>query len=262
MGFLSKCLIRVLTLDGSLILTLAVCSGVELLIGKKGTLTSNPGGDFAFGSNSVKSASTAAIIKSTGLKEFAFQNDNVEAVVDFDKRIGDFISNEKTLVLTFLTTTTRPLLTVSTGKWINKSYLLSPQGKAGFFLATEQSQDSLFFWVKKLTMTLTQVLQIDGVDYIRVADAFIYPKDRHVEIEEQAHMRTLTDSKVVADTSNQNHVIQRATINVLSRREYNADGFLEFGVEGHKDQEIQFSNVRVEQAGLTNSRPKVRGGGR
>lgn len=238
-------------LNGSLILTPSGLLGRGEFDWKEGTLTSNPGGDFIFGSNKISSISTAAIIKSTGFQEFAFQNDNVEAVVDFDKRIGDFISNEKDL------STDLPYNNYKTSldrfHWeMDKQKILieSTQGKAGFFLATEQSQDSLFFLGEKADYDLnTGLLQIDGVDYIRVADAFIYPKDRHVEIEERAHMRTLTDSKVVADTANQNHLIQRATINILSRREYNADGYLEFNVEGHKDQEIKFNNVRVEQAG-------------
>ncbi len=237
------------TLDGGLILTPEGLLGRGTFDWEEGTLTSNPGGDFVFGSNSVKSASTAAIIKSTGLQQFAFQNDNVEANVDFTARIGDFISNEKDLSTDLPYNNYKTSLDRFHWEMDNKKILIeSTQGKAGFFLSTEQTQDSLFFLGEKADYDLnTGLLRIDGVDYIRVADAFIYPKDRHVEIEERAHMRTLTDSKVVADTSNQNHVIQRAVINILSRREYNADGYLEFNVEGHKNQEIKFDNVRVEQ---------------
>lgn len=239
------------SLDGSLILTPDGLLGRGTFDWDEGTLVSNPGGDFVFGSNSVRSMSTAAIIKSTGLQEFAFQNDNVEATVDFTARVGDFISNEKDL------STDLPYNNYKTSldrfHWEmdqQKIIIESTQGKAGFFLATEQIQDSLFFMGERADYDLnTGLLRVDGVEYIRVADAFVYPKDQHVEIEERAHMRTLTDSKVVADTANQNHVIQRATINILSRREYNANGFLEFNVDGHKDQEIKFDNVRVEQIG-------------
>jgi hypothetical protein len=239
------------TLNGSLILTPDGLLGRGTFDWDEGTLVSNPGGDFIFGGNSIRSENTAAIIKSTGLQEFAFQNESVEANVDFTARIGDFISTQKDL------STDLPYNSYKTSldrfHWemdAQKIIMESTQGKSGFFLATEQIQDSLYFMGERADYDLnTGLLRIDGVEYIRVADAFIYPKDQHVEIEERSHMRTLTDSRVVADTANQNHVIQRATINILSRREYNANGFLEFNVEGHKDQEIKFDNVRVEQIG-------------
>jgi hypothetical protein len=240
------------SLTGSLILTPDGLLGRGTFDWEEGALVSNPGGDFRFGSNKVQSSSTAAIIKSTGLQKFAFQNDDVEADVDFTTRIGDFTSNEKDLSTDLPYNNYKTSLDRFHWKMDEQKILIesTEAGKAGFFLATEQVQDSLFFTGEKADYDLnTGLLRIDGVEYIRVADAFIYPKDQHVEIEERAHMRTLTDSKVVADTANQNHVIQRATVNILSRREYNANGFLEFNVDGHKDQEIKFDNVHVEQIG-------------
>ncbi|MCP4443068.1 MAG: hypothetical protein GY810_29530 [Aureispira sp.] len=241
------------TLEGSIMLTPKGVLGRGTFDWEEATLESNPGGDFKFGRNSINSLAAAVIIKSQEeeFQKFAFENDNVEATIDFDKQVGDFISNEKDL------STDLPYNSYKTSldrfHWDMQTdhiYMETTQGKTGFFLATEQSQDSLFFLGEKADYDLnTGLLMIDGIDFIRVADAFIYPKDRHVEIEESSHMRTLEDSKIVADTANKNHVIQRASINVLSRREYKADGFLEFNVEGHKEQEIEFSNVLVKQEG-------------
>lgn len=238
------------TLDGSLTLTPEGLLGRGIFQWDAAEMESNPGGDFVFGSNSLRSPSTRVVIKSTGLQEFAFENDNVEAIVDFDKQTGDFISNEEDL------STTLPYNSYKTSldqfHWDMKTqhiFMEATNGKTGFFLATEHAQDSLFFLGEKADYDLnTGLLMIDGVEFIRVADAFVYPKDEHVEIEERAHMRTLMDSRIVADTANKNHVIQRATINVLSRSEYKADGFLEFDV-AHKKQEIKFSDVRAEQEG-------------
>ena len=238
-------------LTGSLNLTPRGLLGRGIFEWDEAEMKSNPGGDFVFGKNSVSSPSTSISIKQQGDLAFAFANDNVEAVVDFDKRVGDFIALEKDL------STDLPYNSYKTSldrfHWdMDKKniHIDATQGKAGFFLATEESQDSLFFLGESADYDLnTGLLQIDGVDYIRVADAFIYPKDRHVEIEEASHMRTLEDSRVLADTANQNHQIQRATINVLSKREYTATGYLEFNIEGHKDQEVFFSEVRVKQDG-------------
>ncbi|MCH2042559.1 MAG: hypothetical protein MK212_00340 [Saprospiraceae bacterium] len=238
------------SLEGSLTLTPDGLLGQGIFDWPEARLESNPGGDFKFGTSKIESPSTKVMIRAMGEQGLGFENDNVDAVVDFEKQRGDFTSNEKDL------STDLPYNNYKTSldrfHWdmaTQHIFMDASEGKTGFFLATEQSQDSLFFLGEKADYDLnTGLLQIDGVDHIRVADAFIYPKDKHVEIEESAHMRTLTDSEIVADTSNKNHVIQRATINVLSRTEYKAEGFLEFDVE-HQKQEIEFANIQVAQEG-------------
>lgn len=236
-------------LDGSLTLTPDGLLGRGKFDWYGATLESNPGGDFKFGRQSIASPSAAVIIKSQGVQKFAFENENVDAVIDFEKQTGDFISQESDLA------TDLPYNSYQTSldqfHWDMETdhiFMDAQEGKTGFFLATEQAQDSLVFLGEKADYDLnTGLLKIDGVEYIRVADAFVYPKDKHIEIEEASHMRTLEDSKIIADTLNQNHVIQRATINVLSKNEFKADGYLEFNVENHKDQEIRFDNVTSAQ---------------
>lgn len=236
-------------LDGSLTLTPDGLLGRGKFDWYGATLESNPGGDFKFGKQSIASPSAAVIIKSQGVQKFAFENENVDAIIDFEKQTGDFISQEADLA------TDLPYNSYQTSldqfHWDMKTdhiFMDAQEGKTGFFLATEQAQDSLVFLGEKADYDLnTGLLKIDGVEYIRVADAFVYPKDKHIEIEEASHMRTLEDSRIIADTLNQNHVIQRATINVLSRNEFKADGYLEFNVENHKDQEIRFDNVTSAQ---------------
>lgn len=236
-------------LEGSLMLTPDGLLGRGTFDWYGATLESNPGGDFKFGTQSIASPSAAVIIKSQGVQKFAFENENVDAIIDFEKQTGDFISQESDLA------TDLPYNSYQTSldqfHWNMETdhiYMDAQEGKTGFFLATEQAQDSLVFLGEKADYDLnTGLLKIDGVEHIRVADAFIYPNDKHVEIEEASHMRTLLDSKIVADTLNQNHVIQRASINVLSRSEFKADGYLEFNIENHKEQEIKFDNVTSAQ---------------
>lgn len=236
-------------LEGSLVLTPKGLLGRGTFDWYGATLESNPGGDFLFGAQSIRSPSSAVIIKSQGVQKFAFENENVDAIIDFEKKTGDFVAQESDLA------TDLPYNSYQTSldefHWDMKTdhiYMDTEKGKSGFFLATEQAQDSLIFLGEKADYDLnTGLLIIDGVDHIRVADAFVYPKDEHVEIEEASHMRTLVDSKIIADTLNQNHVIQRASINVLSRNEFKADGYLEFNVEDFKEQEIKFDNVTSQQ---------------
>lgn len=235
-------------LEGALTLTPKGLLGRGTFDWHGATLESNPGGDFVFGKRTIASESSSVIIKTTGDLGFAFENENVRTLVDFDKMTGDFAALEADL------STDLPYnsyeTTLDQFHWDMKTdhlYMDAQDGKTGFFLATEQAHDSLLFEGKKADYDLnTGLLKIDGVELIRVADAYIYPKDEHIEIEEAAHMRTLEDSKIICDTTNKNHVIQRATINVLSRSEYKADGYLEFDIEGKK-QEIRFADVHVVQ---------------
>lgn len=236
-------------LEGSLTLTPDGLLGRGTFDWYGATLESNPGGDFKFGKLSIESPSAAVIIKSQGVQKFAFENENVETKVDFEAQTGDFTAIEADLATDLPYNSYQT--TLDRFHWDMKTdhILMEAQdGKTGFFLATEQTQDSLLFSGESADYDLNSgLLKIDGVDNIRVADAFVYPKDGHVEIEEASHMRTLTDSRIVADTLNQNHVIQRATINVLSRNEFKADGYLEFNIENYKDQEIHFGNVTSAQ---------------
>jgi len=236
-------------LEGSLTLTPKGLLGRGTFDWYGATLESNPGGDFVFGAQTIQSPSAAVIIKSQGVQKFAFENENVDAKIDFENQTGDFISQESDLA------TDLPYNSYQTSldqfHWNMKTdhiFMDAADGKTGFFLATEQAQDSLVFLGEKADYDLnTGLLVIDGVEYIRVADAFVYPKDEHVEIEESSHMHTLLDSRIVADTLNQNHVIQRASINVLSRSEYKANGYLEFNIENFMEQEILFDNVTATQ---------------
>ncbi len=236
--------------DGSLTLTPGGLKGRGTFDWHGATMKSNPGGDFEFGAQSIASSSTSLMLKTQGKLKFAFDNENVEAVVDFENQTGDFISHEQDL------STDLPYnsyeTTLDKFHWdmaTNHITMEAQDGKTGFFLATEQTQDSLIFKGEIADFDLnTSLLTIDSVEFIRVADALIYPKNKHVEIEDGSKMRTLVDSRVVADTLNQNHVIQRATINILSRKEYVADGFLEFNVEDFKEQEILFDNVTVSNS--------------
>lgn len=236
-------------LDGSLTLTPDGLLGRGTFDWYGATLESNPGGDFKFGKRSIESPSSAVIIKSRGVQKFAFQNENVEVKVDFDAQTGDFAAVEADLATDLPYNSYQT--TLDRFHWDMKTdhiLMEAQQGKTGFFLATEQTQDSLLFAGETADYDLnTGLLKIDGVENIRVADAFVYPKDGHVEIEESSHMRTLMDSRIVADTINQNHVIQRATINVLSRNEFKADGYLEFNIENYKEQEIHFGDVTSAQ---------------
>ncbi|MCH2022782.1 MAG: hypothetical protein MK207_09915 [Saprospiraceae bacterium] len=236
-------------LNGSLFLTPKGLLGEGIIDWNGATLSSNEGGNFQFGTHTINSKSTALKIKSSGDIEFAFENDNVEAKIDLLNQIGDFIAKEEDIATdlpynSYETTLNQFHWDMST----NHIFMNAEDGKTGFFLAAE-NQDSLVFLGERADFDLnTGMLKIDGVEFIRIADAFIYPKDKHIEIDQGSHMQTLFESTIIADTINQIHTIHEATINVLNRNNYTAEGLLEFNIDGFKDQQILLDNISIQKS--------------
>jgi hypothetical protein len=164
--------------------------------------------------------------------------------VDFDKQIGTFKANAEVL------TTTLPynqyITTFNEFDWDMAKETVTFkafEGKMGGFTSIHPDQDSLFFQGKNALYDLkTNLLKVSGVPYIVASDAFIYTEKGDVEVQAGAVITELTNAKIVADTVNQYHVINRATVNVLGKKEYRAKGFYEYNI-ADKKQEIEFAEI-------------------
>jgi hypothetical protein len=129
----------------------------------------------------------------------------------------------------------------------------SSKGKLGEFVSIDPKQDSLEFRGTSAFYSLrTNELKVSGVDKIKSADAFIYPKDGDVKIEPGGKMSQYKDAQIIADTSNKYHVIKRATVDILGKKLYKASGYYQYDVPGTA-QEIFFENIVGEQKGGGNS---------
>ena len=72
-------------------------------------------------------------------------------------------------------------------------------------------------------------------------------------------MTTLESARIVADTLNQNHVINKATVKIESRNSYTAKGFYEYNLPS-KEQEIEFQDIvgrPVGGSGFSNKGARV-----
>lgn len=229
------------TLAGTLILTPGGLKGNGLLDWDKASMTS---GLFAFGAYSSKADTTDLKIKATGAKDLALKTSNVKGDVDFDNEVGNFKANDEFLV------TTLPYNQYETSmnefKWDMKEEIITfktDPNKLGKFLSIHPDQDSLNFQGKAASYFLkNSELKIDGVPYIITADAYVYPDSGHVEIQPGGVMNTLNNAKIVCDTVNKNHVINRATVNIQGRRFYRGSGFYEYNI-GDRKQEIEFQDI-------------------
>ena len=112
--------------------------------------------------------------------------------------------------------------------------------KLGTFVSVVEGQDSLNFRGRQASIDLVNnLLHVGEVPYIKTADAFVYPDSGNTIIKTQGVIQTLDNAIIVADTINQYHKINRATVNILGRKRYRASGFYEYNI-GDKEQEMLF----------------------
>ncbi|MGB0863963.1 MAG: hypothetical protein ACPGXZ_13660, partial [Saprospiraceae bacterium] len=231
------------SLTGRVILTPGGLYGDGLLDWPDAVMDSD---NLRFRARGVTADSTAMRIKTEGAESIAFSSANVKADVDFDTKIGKFESNSHSI------TTSLPankyLTSMDEFVWDMEAKTIDFKSKSGkaTFLSTHKNQDSLSFEGEVAKYNLvTNLLQVDGVPFIQSADAFIYPKDNHIEIEKGAKMKTLEDAVILADTSNRYHTIKKAVVNVLGKKNYTASGgFYEYNV-GDFNQEIRFDKIEI-----------------
>jgi len=252
------------TLKGTLILTPGGLKGTGLLDWSKASMTSEL---FSFGAYSATADTTDLKIRAFDADAIALKTSNLNGIADFDAQIASFKANAEFLQ------TVLPYNQYETSfnefDWDMAKETVTfkaAEGKLGSFLSIHPDQDSLYFQGKSALYDLkTNLLKIGGVPFIISSDAFIYSETGDVEIQPGAIMTTLNNAKIVADTTNQLHVINRATVNILGKKEYRASGFYEYNI-GEKEQEIEFAEIvgtrvgkgsRAEKASVTRATGEV-----
>ena len=231
------------TLDGTLILTPDGLKGDGLFDWDKGELQSDL---ISFGVYSAISDTANIRIKTIGEDEdaLALNTNNVQADLDFTAQVGRVKANAEDVE------TVMPFNQYQTSLneyvWNMEEETVTfknSKGEFGTFTSIHPDQDSLLFKGKTAFYDLkTNELQIGGVDVIPTCDALVYLKDGNVQISKNADMATLDSARIVANTENKYHVINRATVDILGKKDYRAKGFYEYNI-GERKQEILFEDI-------------------
>ena len=198
-----------------------------------------------FGSYSVQADTMELKIRALNDEAVALETSNLTGSVDFDKNMGSFKSNvdDVTTVLPYnqYETSLNEFDWDITGEQI--TFKSASPDQPGLFRSIHPDQDSLIFYGQDAIYDLkSDRLAIGGVEVIRASDAFIYPSDGKVAVSGGAKMGALKNAKIIADTSNQNHIINRAEVRILGKKEYRARGFYEYNIAG-REQEIEFEEI-------------------
>jgi hypothetical protein len=192
-----------------------------------------------------------------GDDRLALKTTNVKADVDFETQVAAFENNSADLA------TALPYNEFKTSidrfDWNMAGGNVTFQAKPGkdLFTSTNPDQDELNFTGTDATFDInTSILKVEGVPFIKSADAKIFPGDGHLEIGAAGKITELTNARIVADTLNEYHVIERATVSLKGRKEYTASGFYVYNVGPHT-QEVEFQNVIGTRIGKGNRDKKA-----
>ncbi len=229
------------TLKGTTILTPDGVKGNGTFDWPKATMLSET---FSFGAFSLQADTSDLKIRAFDAEDLALTTDNLNAVIDFDKQVGNFKANEEYLK------TALPYNQYETSfnefDWDIKGEIITfkaDAGQKGRFLSVHPDQDSLRFEGEAASYNLkTSTLNITGVEEMISADAYIYPDGGLVDVEKGGKMTLLKNARIEADTINKYHVINRAEVQVLGKKEFRAEGFYEYNI-GDVEQEIRFDEI-------------------
>lgn len=233
----------------------------------KGTIVLSPGGIkgkgkfswdkaimnsklFDFGAFSATADTSSIAIKTLDGEEMAMRSASVKADVDFDAQKGNFKVNKAGAM------TALPFNKYETSMdaidWdieTGEIQFNAANGQLKQFLSVHPEQDSLVFEGENARYQMSNnELTVEGVPYIQASDAFIYPDSNRVIIEPNANIKKLENARIVANTVNKNHVINRATVKIEGKRVYKGSGFYEYNI-GDRKQEIAFSDIQGRPVG-------------
>jgi hypothetical protein len=212
-----------------------------------------------FRANAFDSDTANFSLKALDIAGIAFSTDNVNAKVDFEKRFGEFKSNGKGSIVKF--PVNQYICFMDNFKWfMDENNIELGSSKAGAkaanedldlsgpqFISVHPKQDSLAFYSPSAKYDLKKyVITAKEVKYINVADARIYPDKGDVIIDKDAVMRTLSNSKIVANATTKYHNLYNCTVNVFAKKSYAGSGYYDYIDEIKSKQTFYFSNVSVD----------------
>lgn len=218
-------------MQGSLKLDEKSVTGIGTISFEDAVMTSL---DFSFKQNDILSNNTSfSLINLLTNKDdfpFAFESKNFSASISLTSRIGEFnsikINRIKFPVNKFY-------CQMDKFKWyMNEETIelsnandvfenINSESVVNNFFSLDEKQDSLQFnsYTAKFDLKL-QTIFCDKVEFIKIADALIFPDNKLLNIRESAVIDPLTNSKIVISYINKYHKFISANVQIKSRNFY------------------------------------------
>jgi len=193
----------------------------------------------------------------------AFATNNVNAYVSFAERFGQFKSNGGGSFIEF--PQNEYICFMEEFKWfMDNDDIEMTAGEqktadasgvkldGAQFISVHPDQDSLSFFSSKAKYDLKKkIINAEGVKYMNIADAMLYPDSGKVVVLKKAKMKTLNNARIVASYITQNHTIYNSTINVSGKKRYSGTGSIDYVDEVNTTQIVFLENIGVDTTGQT-----------
>ncbi len=134
----------------------------------------------------------------------------------------------------------------------SETTLDSQENKSYEFISTHPQQESLKFNASQAYLDMRDnLLTIEGVPLILVADAEVIPIDHKVVVQPNAVMNEIKGASITANTITRYHQLYNGNIKIAGRRKYTGNGVYDFTDETGKMQTIYFNEIGVDSEGAT-----------
>ena len=223
---------------------------------------------FHYGLRTLSADSSGVKLTAGSFDEISFLTNDVNIFIDLDQRMGEFraIGDATLIELPYNLYETR--LDQITWDMDKESVALS-QGKilpendvdigidslrtnAPTYLSVHPQQDSLNFVAPEAIYDYrTRMLHASGVPFIEVADAFVFPYEKELDIGYRATMSLLNNAKVLANQVNRQYLIYDAAIAVNGAMDYSGLGYYDYLDAFGNAYQLFFDKIWVDTSILT-----------
>lgn len=223
---------------------------------------------FRFGINSLHADSSGVELSAESFDEPSFLSNDVSISVDLDRRTGEFKSRGDASLIEFpynLYETRldqiswymdEDLVALSQSKMLPENHVdigidsISATGPT--YVSTHPRQDSLHFIASRAIYDYgAKVLHATGVPFIEVADAYIFPHEKKLDIGYRAAMSMLENARVLANQLDRQYLIYDASIAVNSARDYKGSGNYDYLDAFGNAYQLHFDKIWVDTSILT-----------
>jgi hypothetical protein len=229
---------------------------------------------FHYGSRTLRADSAGVKLKDASLEDYPFLTSDVNAFIDLDQRRGEFSANGDATLIEFpynLYETRLDQLTwymdedevaLSQNKYLPENDVdigidsLKINGPT--YTSTHPQMDSLSFVSTEARYNYrTRKLHAYDVPFIEIADAYIFPYERYVDIGYRASMSLLENAKVLANQENRQYQIYEASIAVKGAKDYSGSGYYDYLDAFGNSYQLYFDRIWVDTSLLTLARGEV-----
>jgi hypothetical protein len=216
---------------------------------------------FTYKANEILSDTADFFLKSLYNNNYTVLSENVNSHISYSQQKGWFKSNEGFSLVSF--PDNKYISYLDNFTWdMNEKVLIMGSGSVADttmeggedveplgarYISVHPKQDSLNFVSPFASYDYkNNFLNASGVRFIEVADARIYPKEGKVTVESNARMKTLEDSKIIANKWTRHYLIHTASVNILGKKKYEGIGNYDYVDENKKIQQIHFAQIGVD----------------